>query len=110
MADMLFRRDADEELIYGIRGHIVLKPGRRTQVGKKVIAYPVDRRDPDHGYRVYGFIAAGVMWSVFVTAPCDGKGQISHFALMELLNFGRRQRHLICRSPEPYHYDVGTRV
>jgi len=72
IAGMLLEGNPAGELDYGIRGHVVLKPGTTDQIGKRAIAYPSTRRDPEHGYRLYGFIAAGVMWSIFVTAPGHG--------------------------------------
>ena len=58
---------------YGIAGHVVLKPKRKTDIAKRVLAFPVSRRHPTYRCRMYGFMAAGVMWSLYVTAPTDGK-------------------------------------
>ena len=73
LRDMLLKSDPGGEFDYGILGHIVLKPNSTTQVAKSVIAFPATRRHPKYRYRMYGFIAAGVMWGIYVTAPTDGK-------------------------------------
>ena len=73
MREMVLAENPGQEREYGILGHIVLKPGSQSQIGRRMIGFPATRRHPRTRYRMYGFIAAGVMWSIYVTAPGDGR-------------------------------------
>ena len=70
MREMILSGDPGKEQEYGVLGHLVLS---QSEIGRRMIAFPATRRHPQTRYRMYGFIAAGVMWSIYVTAPGDGR-------------------------------------